>query len=45
MLSFDFENKVNRFSDPFYPTDDVKADFKFMRAFFDGVKGKIPAYS
>ncbi|MDC0628837.1 1-acyl-sn-glycerol-3-phosphate acyltransferase [Flavobacteriaceae bacterium] len=45
MLSFDFENKVNRFSDPFYPTDDVEADFKFMRAFFEGVKGKIPAYS
>ena len=42
MLSFDFENKENRFSEPFYPTDDMEADFKFMRAFFEGIKGKIP---
>ena len=45
MLSFDFENKENRFSEPFYPTDDVEADFKFMRAFFEGIKGKIPEFS
>ena len=45
MLSFDFENKVNCFSEPFYPTSDIEADFKFMRAFFEGVKGKIPEYS
>ena len=45
MLYFDFENKVNRFSDPFYPTDDIEADFKFMRAFFEGIKGKIPEFS
>ena len=45
MLSFDFENKVNRFSDPFFPTDDIEADFKFMRAFFEGIKGKIPQNS
>ena len=25
MLSFDFENKVNRFSEPFYPTDNIEA--------------------
>ena len=45
MLSFDFENKMNCFSEPFYPTDDIEADFKFMRAFFEGIKGKIPEYS
>ena len=45
MLSFDFENKENRFSEPFYPTDDIDADFKFMRAFFEGIKGKIPEFS
>ncbi|MDB4180683.1 1-acyl-sn-glycerol-3-phosphate acyltransferase [Flavobacteriaceae bacterium] len=45
MLSFDFENKVNSFSEPFYPTDDIEADFKFMRAFFEGIKGKIPEHS
>ena len=45
MLSFDFENKENKFSKPFYPTDNMEADFKFMRAFFEGVKGKIPEFS
>ena len=41
----DFKNKENRFSKPFFPTDDVKADFKFMRDFYKGVVGKIPEYS
>lgn len=45
MLSFDFENKENRFSEPFYPTDDIAADFEFMRSFFKGIKGKIPEFS
>ena len=45
MFTLDFKNKVNKFSEPFYPTDDIEADFKFMRAFFDGVEGKIPEYS
>lgn len=45
MFTLDFENKENRFSEPFYPTDDKEADFKFMRSFFKGVKGKIPEYS
>ena len=45
MFTLDFENKENRFSEPFYPTDDKEADFKFMRKFFEGVKGKVPKYS
>jgi len=45
MFTLDFKNKENRFSEPFYPTEDVEADFKFMRAFFDGVEGKIQEYS
>lgn len=45
MISFDFENKINCISEPFFPTDDMEADFKFMRAFFEGVKGKVPEYS
>ena len=45
MLSFDFKNKENCFSKPFYPTEDIAADFEYMRAFFEGVKGKIPEYS
>ena len=45
MITFDFENKVNSISEPFFPTDNIEADFKFMRSFFEGVKGKVPEYS
>ena len=45
MITFDFKNKVNSISSPFIPTDDIVADFKFMRSFFDGIIGKIPEYS
>ena len=45
MFTLDFRNRENRFSAPFYPTEDVEADFKFMKAFFEGVEGKVPEYS
>ncbi len=45
MFTLDFQNKENRFSEPFYPTDDKEADFKFMRNFYKGVIGKVPEYS
>ena len=45
MFTLDFENKTNHFSEPFYPTDDKEADFKYMYGFYKGVKGKIPEYS
>lgn len=45
MITLDFENKTNKISEPFFPTDDKEADFKFMHAYFKGVKGKIPEYS
>lgn len=45
MFTLDFQNKQNKISEPFYPTDDVEADFKYMYSFFKGVKGKIPKYS
>ncbi len=45
MFTLDFENKQNKISEPFYPTDNMEADFKFMRDFYKGVKGKIPEYS
>jgi len=45
MFTLDFENKENRFSEPFYPTDNKEADFKFMHKFYEGVKGKVPEYS
>ena len=34
MFTLDFENKQNKISEPFYPTDDMEADFKFMKDFF-----------
>ncbi len=45
MFTLDFENKQNKISEPFYPTDDVNADFEFMRSFYEGVKGKVPKFS
>lgn len=45
MFTLDFEHKQNKISEPFYPTDDMEADFKFMKEFYKGVKGKIPEYS
>jgi 1-acyl-sn-glycerol-3-phosphate acyltransferase len=45
MFTLDFEHKQNKISEPFYPTDDMEADFAFMKNYFDGVKGKVPEYS
>lgn len=45
MFTLDFENKQNKVSEPFYPTDDLEADFAYMHGFYDGVKGKVPALS
>jgi 1-acyl-sn-glycerol-3-phosphate acyltransferase len=45
MFTLDFGKKENRFSEPFYPTDDKEADFKFMKNFYKGVVGKVPEYS
>ena len=42
MFTLDFDNKQNKVSEPFYPTDDVETDFAFMKEFYKGVKGKIP---
>lgn len=45
MFTLDFKNKENRISEPFYPTDNQEADFKYMRSFFEGVEGKVPEHS
>ncbi|WP_062059165.1 1-acyl-sn-glycerol-3-phosphate acyltransferase [Aquimarina longa] len=45
MVAFDFGKKQTVISKPFYPTNDIKKDFKHMYNFFIGVKGKIPEYS
>ncbi len=45
MFTLDFENKINTISEPFYPTENMEADFEYMHSFFKDVKGKIPEYS
>jgi len=42
MVTLDFEHKDFRFSEPYYPTDDMTADFKHFHNFFRDVKGKNP---
>jgi 1-acyl-sn-glycerol-3-phosphate acyltransferase len=45
MFTLDFKNKLNKVSEPFYPTDDTEEDFKYMKAFYKGVEGKVKDYS
>ena len=45
MVAFDYEHKKHIISKPFYQTNDVEADFKFMQSFFEGIIGKVPEYS
>ncbi|WP_190808357.1 1-acyl-sn-glycerol-3-phosphate acyltransferase [Flagellimonas sp. S3867] len=45
MVAFDFGKKQVKVSEPKYPTDDIQKDFKEIRSFFKGVKGKVPEYS
>ncbi len=41
MVTFDFGKKQNLISAPFYPSNDIEKDLKFMYDFFKDVKGKI----
>ena len=45
MFTLDFGNKQCKIAEPFYPTDNIESDFKFMYAFYKGVKGKNPEKS
>lgn len=42
ITAFDYEKKQVIFSDPFYPTDDMEADFKMILKFLGPVQGKVP---
>jgi 1-acyl-sn-glycerol-3-phosphate acyltransferase len=42
MCKFDWGNKEVVFSDPFYPSNDMEADFEHIYTYFRGVKGKKP---
>ncbi|TNJ41707.1 1-acyl-sn-glycerol-3-phosphate acyltransferase [Tamlana fucoidanivorans] len=45
MFTLDFGKKQNKVSEPFYPSDNIEADFEYMHQFFIGVEGKIAKYS
>ena len=40
-----FKEKNIKFSEPFITTDNTENDFKKLRSFFVGVKGKVEEYS
>lgn len=40
-VAFDYKLKEVRFYDPFYPTDNMEADFNFLHQIYDGVEGKV----
>lgn len=42
MLGFDFENKQVKLSEPFYPTDNIEADFAHFLEFYKDIKGDKP---
>ena len=42
MATLDFEHKDFRFSEPYYITDNMEADFKYFYKYFKDIKGKKP---
>jgi 1-acyl-sn-glycerol-3-phosphate acyltransferase len=44
-VSFNYKSKTVTIGDPFYTTGDIENDTKFLRSFFEGIKGKKPEYS
>lgn len=42
MFTLDFGKKENKISEPFFPTDDIEADFKVISEFYKDVKGRDP---
>jgi 1-acyl-sn-glycerol-3-phosphate acyltransferase len=45
LVAFDFGKKEVKIDTPFYPTDNIKADFAYIHKFYEGVVGKIPEKS
>tara|TARA_E500000331_G_scaffold238646_1_gene228956 strand:+ start:96 stop:632 length:537 start_codon:yes stop_codon:yes gene_type:complete len=44
-VTLNFKDKETKFSEPFYITNNIETDFRYLKSFFYGVKGKIPEYS
>lgn len=45
MVAFDYGKKQVKFSEPLWTTDNINLDFRKVRQFFKGVKGRIPEWS
>jgi len=45
LVAFDYRNKQIKFSQPYFPTENIEEDFKIYKNFFKGAVGKIPEYS
>jgi 1-acyl-sn-glycerol-3-phosphate acyltransferase len=44
-VSFDYLTKTVTINPAFYPSGDIEADMPILRKFYDGIVGKVPAYS
>lgn len=42
MATLDFGNKIVKLGSAFMPSGDIQADMRIIRAFFEGIEGKIP---
>ncbi len=45
MFTFDYKNKLNTISEPFYPTNNIEADFNQIHHFYKGILGKTSEFS
>lgn len=45
MFPLVFKHKENRISEPFYPSEDRIADFKYIKAFYQDVEGRNHDYT
>jgi len=45
LVAFDYGTKTVRFSEPRYPTGDYETDYASYRKFYEGVVGKVSAYT
>ncbi len=44
-LTFDYKNKQTEVFEPFIPTGDIEADFKFLKSRYKNIVGKVPKNS
>ena len=44
-VSFDYKKRTVTINEAFYATGDIEQDIPLLRAYYEGVVGKIPAYS